>query len=94
MQKNLHQEIPEFFAERAADFLVLQIFSGSDLIEDVEHFVGFFDEVLAQGLMSLRAIPGAATGRTKAVYGFDEMNQFFEPGIAFGRHAVSDNMAS
>jgi hypothetical protein len=56
VEEDLEEEVAELFGE-------FGIVAG---VEGVEDFVGFFDEVGAEGRMGLLAVPGAAAGGAKA----------------------------
>ena len=47
-------------AERAAHIVLFQVIGRPDLVEDVHDFISFFNQVLAQRLVRLGAVPGAA----------------------------------
>ena len=55
VEEDLEEEIAEFVGE----------FGVVGGIERVEDFVGFFDEIGAEGGVSLFAVPGAAVGRAE-----------------------------
>lgn len=61
VEKDLKKEIAEFFGE----------FGVVGGVEGVEDFVGFFDEVGAEGGVSLFAVPGAAFGSAEASHDRD-----------------------
>jgi len=55
MEEDLEEEVAEFLGE-------FGVVSG---VEGVEDFIGFFDQVGAEGGVGLLAVPGAAAGRTE-----------------------------
>ena len=65
VEKNLEKEVAEFFSK----------FGVIGAVECIEDFVGFFDEVGAEGGVGLFAVPRTATGCAKAGHDSDE---FFE----------------
>jgi hypothetical protein len=67
VEEDLEEEVAEFIGE----FGVVGGFEG------FEDFVGFFEEVGAEGHVGLFAVPGAAVGCAEAGHGRDE---FFEGG--------------
>jgi hypothetical protein len=61
VEEDLEEEIAEFLCE-------FDVVGG---IERVEDFVGFFDEIGAEGGVRLFAVPGAAAGRAEALHDGD-----------------------
>ena len=74
MKRYLKQKVAKFLGE----FFVIAAF------QRVEHLVGLFDEVSAQGLVGLLAIPRAAAGVAQALLNRD---QLFKP--VAGRQGLS-----
>jgi hypothetical protein len=74
VKEDLEKEVTEFLGE-------LGIVCA---IEGIEDFVGFFDEISAEGGVGLLAVPGAAVGRAEARHDSDE---FFKGGADAGSTA-------
>ena len=72
MEQDLEEEVAEFFGK-------FGVVAG---VEGIEDFVGFFDEVGAEGGVRLFAIPGAATGGAEAGHDGSESG---EGGAGVGR---------
>ena len=58
VEEDLKEHIPQFF------FQVVHVFP----VDGIDNFIDFLDEIGAQGLMGLGAVPGAASGGQKAVH--------------------------
>jgi hypothetical protein len=65
VEENLKKEIAELFGE----------FRVVSTVEGVENFVGFFNEVGAEGGVGLLAVPGAAIGRPEAGHDSDKFSE-------------------
>jgi len=78
VEEYLKKEVAEFFGE-------FSVVSG---IECVEDFVGFFDQIGAQGSVSLFAVPGAAVGGAQTGHDGDEFLEGGAYGDRFGCKAA------
>ena len=63
MEKDLEKEVAKFFSE----------FGVIGAVEGVEDFVGFFDEIGAEGGVGLFAVPGATVRSAEAGHDSDEL---------------------
>ena len=72
VEENLEEKVAEFLGE----------FGVVGGVQGIEHFVGFLDQVGAEGGVSLLAVPEAAVGRAKAGHDGDK---FLEVGADLGR---------